>query len=194
MGHRDPGGAGVAPRGREGWEWTRIQRDPCPQCGQHPGALPPTSLGELAVRSAAEWRAFLVGADDAYLRARPSPDVHSPLQYGAHVRDMLRVFGDRMILGVERDEPTVPWFDPGPDGWSSYQHLEAERLADDLQAQAARFASVVADRVPSDWSRGVLRDGVDRFTVCGLACFGVHESHHHLLDAAGTLRTATGRS
>ncbi len=181
-------------RGQEGWEWTRIQSDPCPQCGQHPGALSPGSLGELAVRSAAAWRAFLVGADDASLRARPAPDVFSPVQYGAHARDMLRVFGDRIILAVELDEPSVPWFDPGPDGWASYRLLDAEHLAVDLEAQAARFASIVGGRAPSDWSRGALRDGVDRFTVSGLACFGVHEAHHHLLDADGTLRTATGGS
>jgi len=160
--------------------------------GQHPGALPPSSLGDLAVRSAAEWRTFLVAADDSYLRARPAPDVFSPLEYGAHARDMLRVFGDRITLAVELDEPTVPWFDPGPDGRASYRLLGAERLADDLESQAARFASIVGDGVPSDWSRGALRDGVDRFTVSGLACFGVHESHHHLLDADGTLRAAAG--
>jgi len=144
------------------------------------------------MRSAAEWRTFLVGADDSYLRVRPAPDVFSPVEYGAHARDMLWVFGDRITLAVELDEPTVPWFDPGPDGWASYQLLEAEQLADDLAAQAARFASIVGDRVTSDWSRGALRDGVDRFTVSGLACFGVHECYHHLLDADGTLRAAAG--
>ena len=31
-------------------------------------------------------------------------------------------------------------------------------------------------------------DGVYQFTVAGLASYAVHESHHHLLDAKGTLK------
>ena len=38
----------------EGWEWPRIQTDPCPQCGDHPGTLPPGSLGDRAVELAAD--------------------------------------------------------------------------------------------------------------------------------------------
>jgi hypothetical protein len=42
----------------------------------------------------------------------------------------------------------------------------------------------------SVWSRIARRDGVDRFTVAGLACFGLHEAHHDLLDAEGRLNWA----
>ena len=31
------------------------------------------------------------------------------------------------------------------------------------------------------------RDGVFTFTVHGQACYALHEAHHHLLDAEGTL-------
>ena len=171
----------------EGWEWIRIQQDPCPQCGQHPGSLAPAALAGAALESAAGWRSFLDRDDDAHLRTNPGPGVWSPIQYGAHVRDMLLVFGDRMLLAVREDDPSVPWFDPGEEGWLGYNRLEREVLAADIERQAQRLATIIGERSEADWSRTARRDGVDRFTVAGLACFGVHEAHHHLLDAEGTL-------
>jgi hypothetical protein len=49
-------------------------------------------------------------ADGTFLRTNPEAEVFvfSPLQYGAHVRDMLKVYGDRMVLGLEQDKPTSP--------------------------------------------------------------------------------------
>jgi hypothetical protein len=175
----------------EGWDWTRIQRDPCPQCGHHPAALPPSALGELAVESALAWREFLLEADDAYLRAIPEPGVFSPLQYAAHVRDILRVYSDRMVLGVEQDSPTVPIFNPPQEVFESYNRLDTQELAADLEAQARRLAEIVDNMDPSNWTRIVVNDrgqyGVYTFTIAGLGCNAAHEVHHHLLDAKGTL-------
>ena len=171
----------------EGWEWTRIQTEPCPQCGQHPGAQPPAALGRVVISSTGDWRVFLAAADRGYLRANPHPDIWSPLQYGAHCRDMLDVFGDRIKLAVAEDDPMVPWFDPGPEAWQAYNRLDPADLADDMEASAGRFASILAERSESEWGRTARRDGVDRFTVAGLACFAVHEVHHHLLDANGSI-------
>ncbi len=171
----------------EGWEWIRIQRDPCPQCHQHPAALPPGTLGALALTSAAAWRSFLAQADDAFLRRSPAPGHWSPIQYGAHARDMLRVFGDRILLAVAEDNPSVPWLHLEAEERAAYNRLGVEALADDLAAQATRFQAVVAGCRGPDWTRTAMRDGLDRLTVRGLACFGIHEAHHHLLDATGML-------
>lgn len=170
----------------EAWEWTLIQSLPCPQCGQHPAGAAPSSLGPMAIECASAWKAFLLGADDTALRTHPGPDVWSPIQYAAHSRDMLRVFSDRILLAVAEDDSVVPWFDPGPEAWSAYDRLGAAAVAADIETQASRFASVLAGLDDGAWSRPARRDGVDRFTVAGLACFAVHEAHHHLLDADGT--------
>jgi hypothetical protein len=141
----------------------------------------------VAVESFTGWEAFLGEADQTYLRTSPAPAVWSPIQYGAHVRDMLRVFGDRMLLAVAEDNPSVPWFDPGPDGWESYNRMPVGELVSDMAGQAERFAAIVGDCQESDWARTARRDGTDLFTVAGLACFGAHEAHHHLLDAQGRI-------
>jgi len=178
----------------EGWEWPRAATDECPQCGMHPGAQPPETLGAMAVELAADWREFLMSADDEYLRTNPEPGVFSPIQYGAHVRDILRVYGDRVLLAVAEDDPEVPTFHPSEEEWERYNHLDREELATDIEAQAERLADIL-DRLDDDaWERTVTRqalvagtDNVYRFTVAGIASYAVHEAHHHLLDADGTL-------
>ncbi|MBO0729093.1 MAG: DinB family protein [Acidimicrobiaceae bacterium] len=175
----------------EGWEWPRIQRDPCPQCGDHPAALPPEGLGPRALELAAAWQAFLAEADETYLRTSPAPGVFSPIQYGAHVRDILRVYGDRMVLGLSEDNPSFPTFNPPEEVWDGYNRLDRDELAGDLVAHAQRMATVIAGVAPQAWARTVVsnrgKDGVYTFTVSGLACCAVHEARHHLLDAKGEL-------
>jgi hypothetical protein len=175
----------------EGWQWPRTATDACPQCGFHAAALPHSSLGPRLLASAAAWRDFLLVADDAALRTNPEPGVFSPLQYGAHVRDILRVYGDRILLAAAQDNPTFLQFNPEEGVWEAYNRLAAADLADDLGAQARRLATILGDLAADDWSRTLTRDGgkdgVFVFTVSGQACYAVHEAHHHLLDANGTL-------
>jgi hypothetical protein len=173
---------------KEAWEWERIQSEPCPQCGQDPAAAPRTSLGRVAVKEAEEWQSFLMVTDREYLRTNPAADVWSPLQYGMHVRDMLRVFGDRILVAVAENNPSVPWFDPGEAEKARYNTLDGAEVAGEIMRAADRLATIVDERRPSDWTRPARRDGVDQFTVAGFACFAVHEAHHHLLDAQGQFR------
>jgi DinB superfamily len=149
------------------------------------------SLGGQLTELAGQWRSFLLSADEAYLRANPAPGVFSPMQYGAHVRDIQRVYGDRILLMLEEDNPVFPQFNPDEDAWAGYNELDRAALADDMAAQAQRLVGILEHLQPEDWSRTMTRDGggdgVYQFTVAGLASYAVHESHHHLLDANGTL-------
>jgi hypothetical protein len=195
----DPDDAMAAARAAagEGWEWTRIQQEACPQCGDNPSSRPPGQLGTLAVERAAKWREFLMHADETFLRTNPEAEVFvfSPLQYGAHVRDMLKVYGDRMVLGLDHDKPTSPLFYPAQEVFEEYNQLGADELATDIERWAKRLATLTAGMEPSSWSRTVINDrgvyGICTFTIAGLACNAVHEAHHHLLDATGTLGTTS---
>ena len=142
----------------EGWQWPRIQYEPCPQCGFDAASLPPETLGDHALELAAGWRDFLVHADEVYLRTIPEPGVNSPIQYGAHVRDILRVYGDRMVLAVEQDNPTVPIFSPRQEVWAEYNRLDVDDLAADIEDRARSLADNVEGMDPSAWSRIVIND------------------------------------
>lgn len=150
------------------------------------------------MESAAAWRAFLMEAGETYLRTNPAPGVFSPMQYGAHVRDILRVYGDRILIMLEEDDPVFPQFNPDEGVWEGYNRLGRDELADDLEAQARRLTTILEGLQPAQWSLTMTRDGgsdgVYRFTVAGLASYAVHEAHHHLLDANGTLPTPTPQS
>jgi hypothetical protein len=175
----------------EGWQWPRIAREACPQCGLDAAALPRTSLGSQLLQSADAWQVFLRSADDAFLRTNPEPGVFSPLQYCAHVRDIARVYGDRVMLATAEDNPTFPQFNPSSETFEGYNELDVEDLAGDLGAQARRLAAILGDLSEDEWDRTLTRDGgrdgVYTFTVHGLGCYALHESHHHLLDARGEL-------
>lgn len=155
------------------------------------------SLGAELTESAVAWRAFLMDADETYLRTNPAPGIFSPVQYGAHVRDILRVYGDRILIMLAEDSPVFPQFNPDERVWEAYNRLGRDELADDLEAQAGRLATILEGLQPAQWSLTMTRDGggdgVYRFTVAGLASYAVHEAHHHLLDANGTLQPPTPR-
>ncbi len=153
------------------------------------------SLGTELMVSTAAWRTFLMQADETYLRTNPAPGIFSPIQYGAHVRDILRVYGDRILIMLEEDNPVFPQFNPDERVWEGYNRLGRDELAEDLEAQARRLVTILEGLQPAQWSLTMTRDGggdgVYRFTVAGLASYAVHEAHHHLLDAEGTLPPTT---
>ena len=179
----------------EGWQWARAQSETCPQCGENASDMERDLLGPALLESADAWRNFLLDADDAYLRNVPAPGVFSPIQYGAHVRDIQRVYGDRILLMLQESNPVFPQFNPDEAAWNAFNELEVEALADQIHEQAQRLAGILAALEPEDWSRTMVRDGgsdgVFTFTVAGLASYAVHESRHHLRDANGTLSPLT---
>ena len=141
--------------------------------------------------------AGVLGLDQRYLpHTNPEPGVFSPIQFAAHVRDILRAYGDRVILVMAEDEPTVPQLNPNSEEWDAYNRLDAEELADDLEAQAARLAELLAALDDEDWRQTFIRDsgqdGVVRYNLAGLASYAVHEAHRHLKNADGTLPVGGG--
>jgi DinB superfamily len=150
------------------------------------------TLGYQLIESAAAWRVFLVEADDTYLRTVPGPGIFSPLQYAAHVRDIQAVYGDRIHVMLEQENPVFAQFNPDESEWDDFNTLDAETMAGGIEEQARRLAGILDGLQPDDWDRTMTRDGghdgVYQFTVAGLASYAVHESHHHLLDANGTLK------
>ena len=127
------------------------------------------SLGGQLLELAGSWRTFLTAADDDSVRKNPAPGIFSPIQYGAHVRDIQRVYGDRILLMLTEENPVFPQFNPDEDAWNGYNQLDRGVLADDIEEQAQRLSRILHQLEPDDWSRTMTRDGgndgVFRFTV-----------------------------
>ena len=68
------------------WTWTLTRR--CDECGLSAGEVGPAEVAERAFVAAEEWVQIL--RSSPAVTERPEPAVWSPLEYGAHVRD---VFG-----------------------------------------------------------------------------------------------------
>jgi len=172
--------------------------DRCAECGFEPTSLDPANAAESIRAFGRKWQApltrFLPGEDGAAItRTRPSPTTWSPLEYGAHVRDVFALFARRVADIVTHDRPTLDVIDHDravADG--RYNELAPNDVATDVAANAEALATTLEKLDASDWSRTGTRDGEER-SVLDIARRAVHEASHHLLDAGRGLRAARGR-
>lgn len=169
----------------EGRDWVAVVASgACPDCGFDAAAVPRRELGPAARASADEWRALLTSRPSDALRRRPSPATWSPLEYGAHVRDVLAVMAERVGRIVLEDEPELGWWDHDAAAVDEgYNEQDASEVADTIVARADDFAAALA-AVPDDaWGRSAIRADGNRFTVEGITRFTLHEVRHHRADA-----------
>jgi hypothetical protein len=161
-------------------DWTWVLSDPCPECGFVAADVEVAAVGEAVRGSLPRWRAVLGRPDVA---ARPDPGTWSPLEYAAHVRDVFRVFDERLALILAEDDPLFANWDQDAaalDG--DYAHQDPSAVADGLEragrAVAARFDAVAT----SDEGRGGRRSNGSVFTVRTLGQYFLHDVVHHLHD------------
>jgi DinB superfamily len=170
----------------------------CAECGFDPTELRPADT-VVAIRSfGRRYRAPLTralpGEDlDEIVRRSPGTGVWSALEYSSHVRDLFRVFDDRVrcaLDGREPDEPVVDWEARVA---AASPSLEREAVAEDLDDAADSLATTLAELNADEWElRGLTGKGAE-VSVLDLATIAVHEGSHHLLDVGRVLRTARGR-
>src|SRR3954470_1716588 len=83
-------------------DWTWVLREPCPECGFVAADAAPRTFAATIRDLVPRWTTAL--ARDG-VRERPAPTTWSVLEYGAHVRDVNRVFAERARLILEEDDP-----------------------------------------------------------------------------------------
>jgi len=152
----------------------------CPECGFDTSTVALAEVPAMVRANAEAWRDVLARPR---VRERPSDDVWSALEYGCHVRDVFRLYDERLALMLEEDDPLYPnWDQDATASLLRYDRQSASKVADDLESAAfdlaARFETVSDD----DWRRtGRRSDGVS-FTVETFARYFVHDPIHHLHD------------
>jgi hypothetical protein len=163
------------------WTWVTERR--CPECGLYTPGLPREAVSTLIRINAAAWQEVLAEDDVA---ERPAEDVWSPLEYGCHVRDVLRVFDKRLELMLGTDDPEFEnWDQDAAAVAGDYQSQDPPTVIEDLLAGAeqiaARFETVSGDQ----WQRPGRRGDGATFTVESFARYMVHDPVHHLCDVTG---------
>ncbi len=161
-------------------DWTWVLQRPCPECGFVAADLPPTDVSRVVAESLPRWVMALARPD---ARERPRPDVWSVLEYGCHVRDVFRIFDERLHLMLEQDSPTFANWDQDETAVAErYDLQEPVVVSGELVAAGREVAGTFAS-VPDDaWDRVGLRSNGSQFTVATLGQYFVHDLVHHLHD------------
>ena len=164
------------------WTWTLTRR--CDQCGLAAGDIDPAQFAERAFVAAEEWVQIL--RSSPAVAARPQQDVWSPLEYGAHVRDVYRLFDARLAQMLSEDTPTFTSWDQDETAIrEKYSEQDPEVVADELEAAAQRFVARIKSLKPDQYSRrGIRSDGAE-FTVLTFIQYFLHDVIHHLWDVTG---------
>jgi len=170
-------------------DWTWVLDRPCPDCGYVAGEVTADRLAPSVRDNATEWEAHLAGPT---ARERPRPEVWSPLEYAAHVRDVHRVFGERVRLMLSEGEPTFPDWDQDAAALEArYAEQDPDTVAAELLDAADAVASLYEAVPPDAWGRRGVRSNGSEFTVESLGRYHLHDVVHHLWDVRHGAKAAT---
>ncbi len=158
-------------------DWTWVISHPCPECGFDASTVRPADAADRIRTDAADWPDRL---NRPNVRARPRHTVWSPLEYGCHVRDVHRIFNDRVRLMIDEDEPRFPnWDQDATAIEDDYGSQDPAVVASELVDAARAVADTYEDVPPDAWSRRGLRSNGSEFTVASIAIYHLHDIVHH---------------
>ena len=172
-------------------DWTWVLDRACPECGFDVRAFPREQVGDMIRANAQRWQPLLRLPD---VRTRPRDDVWSGLEYGCHVRDVFRLYLERLTMMLEQDDPLYPnWDQDAASEEGRYEQEDPERVASELKDAALLLADRF-DRVrPDEWRRPGRRSDGASFTVESFARYLVHDPIHHVHDVTTNLEEIAGR-
>lgn len=172
---------GVVPDTKH-WTWVLERR--CPECGLDTREVEPAQVAGLQRGVVGSWREVLTG--DGPVTQRPTPGRWSPLEYGCHVRDVLRRFDGRLRLMLSEVDPVFPNWDQDRSALEDrYSEQDPATVANELSEAGAVLANSFDAVSGEQWHRTGGRDDGTRFTIATFARYLVHDPIHHLYDVTG---------
>lgn len=164
-------------------DWTWVLERPCPECGYDASGVPPTTIGDRVRATLPRWQAVLNRPD---VTDRTRPDVWSAAEYACHVRDVFRIFDERLRLMLSVDGARFGNWDQDE---TALQERYAEQQAADIGPALTAAGEQIADdfdAVPDgQWDRVAERSDGARFTTTSFGRYFLHDVEHHLHDVAG---------
>lgn len=161
-------------------DWTWVVTRPCPECGFDASAVGTDEIGRRLRENAAAWRPLLArpGATE-----RPDDATWSPLEYACHVRDVFRLYDERLALMLREDDPTFAnWDQDATAVEDAYGTQDPATVVAELEAAGTALADAFDAVAPDQWSRTGNRSDGARFTVASFARYLLHDPVHHVWD------------
>jgi hypothetical protein len=157
----------------------------CAQCGFVYEELPVDRVPDALRAFGLSYRDTLAGVDAQVAVARIDPTVWSPLEYAAHLRDVLLVQRERVVLARVLERPSlVPMSRDERVELCRYASQPLEDVLGQLAMAADLCALMFEGLTPLDWDREVIYNWPTT-EVRDLRWVGrhtVHEGTHHLGD------------
>ncbi|CPY88379.1 Mycothiol maleylpyruvate isomerase N-terminal domain protein [Mycobacteroides abscessus] len=149
-------------------DWTWVLESRCGECGFDPTATSFDQIPHIVRENLAAWQPVLAGPD---VRLRPDEQTWSPLEYGAHVRDVFRIFLTRLRLMLAEDDPLFENWDQDRTAVEDrYAEQDPATVADELAAAGEAVAAAFAAVPRSALRRRGRRSNGSVFTVPRSGC------------------------
>ncbi len=157
----------------------------CAECGYDYYEIGRDQLPDALRALTPMYKASLEVHEPGRLRARPQPDVWSPLEYACHVRDVLRVQEERIQLALVEEEPGfTPMGREERVVEGRYNEQDPAKVAEELGEAASALAHMLASLDERGWQRtGVYNWPTTQVrSVEWIGRHTLHEGRHHLWD------------
>ena len=161
-------------------DWTWVLQRACPECGFDPANTTREAFpAEIRILGGRWVVALSVEAPGR----RTRENRWSILEYGCHVRDVFRLFDERLALILEEHDPTFANWDQDATAIEERYDLQD---ADVVAVELAFAARALADRYSTvhgeQWARMATRSNGSRFSAESLGIYLLHDPFHHLWD------------
>lgn len=161
-------------------DWTWVIDRPCAECGFDPAGVHAPDLPDLIHHNTRGWYDVLDRPDVA---TRPDDATWSALEYAAHVRDVHRLFGERIEAMLTHDGPGFAnWDQDATAVAEDYGSQDPATVIVELVEAAADVAAAYDGVGDDQWHRTGQRSNGSRFTIETLGRYHLHDIVHHLWD------------
>ena len=139
-------------------DWTWVIDKACPDCGWDPESVDREQFADELHENTRAWYPMLADADYA---VRPAPHVWSRLEYACHVRDVHRIFAERVQRMLDEDDPTFDnWDQDATAVEEEYGEQDAASVGVELVERAAEAAAIYSQVEGDQWARKGRRSAV----------------------------------
>jgi S-DNA-T family DNA segregation ATPase FtsK/SpoIIIE len=157
----------------------------CTECGYEFESLGRGEIRTALICLADDHRQVLTSVDSDRLRAHPRSGSWSALEYGCHVRDVLRFQRDRVLLAQAEDTPEFRSMRRDERAVEeSYNEQDPVTVSGQLTAAARELADALGALSDAGWQRTGIYPWPVRAvrTVEWIGQRTAHELAHHLFD------------